>query len=231
MPRPRRSGERSSETTQPLRARRAASGLRRDHGRDRRARRGAPRRVRELDEIAERQGSEVLEAWRPRRAGAVALAEGDAPGRARRHFAAPGGPGRSSTRRTRPPVRGVLVGAGLPRARRRGHGRARAGSGARRVFARWGRRPTSPARRASSASAGRGVHGLTVRELEVLRLVARREEQPRDRGRARHQRAHGRTPRAEHLRQARRLVASCGERVRVRARPDLTQSTWHERAT
>ena len=53
-------------------------------------------------------------------------------------------------------------------------------------------------------------------------------EQPRDRRRARHQRAHGRSPPAEHLRQARCLVAHRGERVRVRARPRLT---WSEMTT
>ena len=50
----------------------------------------------------------------------------------------------------------------------------------------------------------------------------RREEQPRDRLRAGRQRAHGRSPPAEHLRQARRLVTHRGERVRVRPRPRLS---------
>ena len=46
--------------------------------------------------------------------------------------------------------------------------------------------------------------------------------QPRDRVDARHQRAHRRAAPPEHLREARRLVARGGNRVRLRARPRLT---------
>jgi tetratricopeptide (TPR) repeat protein len=53
-------------------------------------------------------------------------------------------------------------------------------------------------------------------------------EQSRDRGGARHQRAHGRPPRPEHPRQARGAVADRGERVRVRARP---RGAWSEMTT
>ena len=66
-------------------------------------------------------------------------------------------------------------------------------------------------------------HGLTARELEVLRLVAAGKTQPGDRRRARGQRAHGRPAPAEHLRQARRVVAHRGRRVRLRARSRLTR--------
>ena len=56
----------------------------------------------------------------------------------------------------------------------------------------------------------------------------RRQDQPGDRRGARDQRAHRRPPRAEHLRQARRLVAHRGRRVRLRARPRLTPAAWSE---
>ena len=50
----------------------------------------------------------------------------------------------------------------------------------------------------------------------------RRGDQPGDRRRAHPQRAHGRPPREQHLRQARRLLARRGHRVRVRAPPPLS---------
>jgi tetratricopeptide (TPR) repeat protein len=49
-----------------------------------------------------------------------------------------------------------------------------------------------------------------------------RQDQPRDRSRAVHQRAHGRAPREQHLHQARRVVASGGHGLRVRAQAGLT---------
>ena len=48
------------------------------------------------------------------------------------------------------------------------------------------------------------------------------QDQPRHRRRARDQRAHGRAASAEHLRQARRLIALGRDRLRVRARSRLT---------
>ena len=58
----------------------------------------------------------------------------------------------------------------------------------------------------------------------------RRQDESRDRGVARHQRAHRRAARPEHLREARGLVARRGDGVRVRARPRLS-SRWSEMTT
>ena len=51
----------------------------------------------------------------------------------------------------------------------------------------------------------------------------RRQDEPRDRGVARHQRAHRRATRPEHLREARPLLPRRRDGVRVRARPRLTR--------
>ena len=93
---------------------------------------------------------------------------------------------------------------------------------ARDTFFRLGAAPDLARLDALTRKRGRGDHGLTARELEVLRLIARGREQPRDRERARDQRADRRAARAEHLREAARLVASLGERLRGRARSPLT---------
>ena len=58
----------------------------------------------------------------------------------------------------------------------------------------------------------------------------RGEEQPRDRDDARHQRAHRRAAPAEHLREARPLLARGGDRLRVRARARLGRA-WSEMTT
>ena len=93
------------------------------------------------------------------------------------------------------------------------------------LFARPGRRAGPRARRRARPTGDKaGAHGLTARELEVLRLVAAGQQQPGDRRGAGDQRAHRRAPPAEHLREARRLLANRGERVRVRARSRLTRS-------
>ena len=78
--------------------------------------------------------------------------------------------------------------------------------GPRRLRARSARRRTLAGSRRCRRG-GRRRHGLTARELEVLRLVAAGKTNREDRRRARHQRAHRRPARAEHLRQARRLLA------------------------
>ena len=92
---------------------------------------------------------------------------------------------------------------------------------AARLRASSARRPTSRASTRSPARAG--AHGLTARELEVLRLVAAGQDEPGDRRRARPQREDGRPPRQQHLHEARRLVARGGDRLRLRARPRLTR--------
>ena len=59
--------------------------------------------------------------------------------------------------------------------------------------------------RPGSEAGRRMVQSLTPRELEVLRLLARGQHEPRDRGRARGPRRHGEVPRQEHPAQARCL--------------------------
>ena len=70
--------------------------------------------------------------------------------------------------------------------------------------------------------AGPRPHGLTARELEVLRLVASGETNRAIAGDLVAQRAHGRPSRQQHLRQARRLLARRRHRVRLRARAPLS---------
>ena len=66
------------------------------------------------------------------------------------------------------------------------------------------------------------AHGLSPRELEVLRLVASGKTNRDDRLDARHQRAHRRAAPAEHIPEDRRLLTLRGDRVRVRKRPRLS---------
>jgi len=61
------------------------------------------------------------------------------------------------------------------------------------------------------------AHGLTARELQVLRLLATGKDQPCDRRRTRRGRQDGRPARDEHLHQAGRLLARGGHRLRLRA--------------
>ena len=100
----------------------------------------------------------------------------------------------------------------LRRARRRRH-RARRSSKPR------ARSSWSSARRPTWRGSARSRHatriGLTPRELQVLRLVAVGKSNREIAVGARHQRAHRRPAPAEHLREARRVVADRRERVRV----------------
>ena len=162
--------------------------------------------------------------WSRTPRGAVALAEGDAAARSPRCAA---------------PQPWQELEAPYEVARTRGSCRARAPRSATRrpqrssceaacaAFEQLGPRPIwralEPARPSRRAR-------LSARELEVLRLVAR-EEPTADRRRARHQRAHGRPARAEHLRQARRLLARGRGSVRVRARARLSGRQWSEMTT
>ena len=174
---------------------------------------------RELEELAGAYESAMLAALVAHARGRGASRRGRRAGRARRAARERGETWHAleapyEIARTR-----VLVGEACRAARRRGGGdaRARGGAGAsssasaRSRISRGSRRSRRPTR-----------HGLSRRELEVLRLVAVGEEQPRDRRRARHQRAHGRAARPEHLREARALLARCGDCLRLRARPRLS---------
>ena len=100
--------------------------------------------------------------------------------------------------------------------------------GARTTFGELGARADLARVEALVGADAQPTHGLTERELEVLRLVAAGHEQPADRRDARAQRAHGGPPRAEHPRQAARLDPHCGGSVRLRARPRLTARAWSD---
>ncbi len=89
---------------------------------------------------------------------------------------------------------------------------------ARTIFERLGAKPDL----ARFEMPTKARHGLSRRELEVLRLDRRRQVESRDRRVARDQRAHGRAARPEHLREARALLPRRCHGVRVRARPRLT---------
>ena len=181
----------------------------------------------ELGAIAVQWRGDLLGAMAAQARGAVELAEGDAD--AAHRLAAPGGRRVGRARRAVRDRAGARPGRpGVPRAGRRRHGRAGAGGGPRRVRAarrgsgpgprrrarrprRAGRRARADEARARGAGAGRG-----------------RPEQPGDRGGARHQRAHRRPPRAEPVRQARRVVAGGGHVRRVRAPPPLIRGRGQE---
>ena len=120
------------------------------------------------------------------------------------------------------------AGAGLRRCGRR-RGRA-ARTGVRdEVFERLGARPDLAAieaimrrsrRHRRERKAWRGSR-LTERELQVLRLIARRQDQQGDRTRAVVEREDDRSPRQQHLRQGGCFVARGGHGIRLRAQADL----------
>ena len=93
---------------------------------------------------------------------------------------------------------------------------------ARAAYARLGAVPTSRGSIGSSAVRDVRPTASPQRELEVLRLRCRREDEQGDRGRTRRQRAHGRPAREQHPREAARRLPRRGHRVGVRARPALS---------
>ena len=88
-----------------------------------------------------------------------------------------------------------------------------------------------PRRLARAARRRRTIRtGSRSVSCEVLRLVAAGKSNREIAAELVHQRAHRRPAPAEHLRQARRVVADRGERVRLRARARLTRA-WSEMTT
>ena len=181
----------------------------------------------ELDAIARRQGSEALIGLAAHAEGEVALAEGDA---------------RSALASARHAWQTWQeLGAPYDAARARvlvARACAELGDAdtaaleldaARHAFFRLGAAPDVARLDALGRRRRRGDHGLTAREVEVLRPDRARQEQPGDRELARDQRADRRPARAEHLRQAGRLVACLGERLRSRARSPLSLA-WNDHA-
>ena len=120
-----------------------------------------------------RYESGMLAAMAAQARGAVDLAEGDARGRAGRAAPRVAGCGRSSRRRTRRARARVLVGLAC-RALGDEDAAALELDAARDVFAaaRRGAGPRPGRRRSTGAAAPATRHGLTPRELQVLRLVA-----------------------------------------------------------
>ena len=153
----------------------AAARLRRDHARRRRAR-GRPQRLPRArgDRPAARQ-RRCWRRWAAQARGAVALGRGRRPSGAWSRCAAHARRGRSSRRRTRP--RGPACCWGSPAGRWATRTRPR--SSWRRLAAsslNWEPRPTSPGSTSLTAEAATAdAHGLTARELEVLRSGRRRE--------------------------------------------------------
>ena len=152
-----------------------------------------------------------------------------------------GGPGRrrraGRARRAAPRLRGVAAdrGAlrrrararadrtGLPRPRGRGRRRLEIAA-ARSVFERLGATPDLARIDALMKGAPSGQsHGLTPRELQVLRLVASRRNQQGHRQQAIPEREDDRPARQQHLRQARRVLASRGDGLRLPAQAHLTR--------
>ena len=156
--------------------------------------------------------------------GAVALAEGDARGRDRSAAARAATSGSASGRRTPSARIRVLAGARVSRARRRGRRLRSSSTRARRSSSQLGAAPdvaaveamATPARSRATGSRAR-THGLSARELEVLRLVAAGKTNKVIARELLRQREDRRPAREQHLHQAERVLARGGDRLRVPA--------------
>ena len=209
------------ETTEPLPACRAPARLRGDHARGRRRRGGAQRLRASSGRSRRRAGARCCDAIAAQRRGAVELAEGDAQAAlaSLRHawqvwqeLEAP-----YEVARVR-----VLVGLAC-RALGDEDSAALELDAARASSSELGAAPDlARVELARSERGARDTHGLSAARARGAAPGRGREDEPRDRRGARRQRAHRRAARAEHLRQARRVVANRGDGVRVRARPGLT---------
>ena len=122
---------------------------------------------------------------------------------------------RSSTRRTRSRGRAFSWGR-MPSARRRRDGQVWSTTRRASIFERLGAKPDLCTARGSRRRERTGSRAASLKSSGSSRL-ARRIAQIA--AALRHQRAHGRAARPEHLREARTLVAGRGDGVRLRARP------------
>ena len=185
----------SRRRARPRRRRRASRAGRDDRGRTRARRR--------------RQRSGAVGRGRARLGGAA----GAVPGRLRALAPGRGGPGAA---RPRP---GGARAARRARHRRRASARRPCRQSSKPWRAARGSRCRPPPRSRRPRSRPRAQDlGLTARELEVLAAPRARRDQPPDRRRALHQRAHRRRPRLAHPRQAQRRQPRRGGRDRPPAR-------------
>ena len=172
----------------------------------------------ELHSLAARYESRMLTAMVAHAEGATALAEGDADSALAHLRAAQQAVDRAGRAlRGRPRPRAPV--GGMRRLGRR-RGRSARARGSLRDIPQAGSGTGSRATRARADQARARTLCARARGTATARA---RQDQPRDRRRPRHQRAHGRPPRAEHLRQAARRVTRSSDRVCVRARPRLTE--------
>jgi hypothetical protein len=177
---------------------------------------------RELDQLAGRLDTPALGAAAAAAGGALRLAEGDPPGALERLRAAG-----AAWQELRLPYETaqarMLYGGALPR-RQRGGRPAGAARGPGRVRAARRRRRRGQGRRAARRPGGAAPRADRPRGRGAP-PGRRRQDQPRGRRRAGHQRTHRRQAPAEHLRQARRLLAVGRDGLRLRAQPRLSSRT------
>ena len=227
-------GPRPAATRAGTHRRRGLGHPARRSGHDGAARAGAPASGVRRDRARRRR--------RRRRPACVCRARGDRDADTRARCSARSSPTRvarytspTPSRARRSPRCGRRSRRGMPSTlRTRSHGRAP--SSATRVACSATRRQPSwsTTRRGASSSASarrrisrgsrrsRARHGLSGTRARGASARRGRKDEPRDRGVARHQRAHRRASRPEHLREARAFLPLRRDGVRVRARPRLS---------